>query len=869
MCLKTYKVKLLKAQGSRFSCTNCSAHLLSNQNISMDDQLSSFKVVKLGDDNFYIWKQRIELVLAYRELDHHISDDPPAELDDTFTSWKRGDARARAIIGLSLSDEHLEHVRDVKTAKEMWKCILNVFQRHTLLNKLAARRNFYTVTMKHGEKMLNYINRIRQLASTLKSMDAHVEDAEVAMTILNGLPQQYSNLIVALDALGSDQAFTVDFVKSRLLQEEQRIRDRRDTSSSIVKSEASALVNSGGSQYNLKGRRGTNRVFKCNHCGKRGHIAPKCWDLHPDQAPWANNKTNHSTAVVSNADKAQPQNEALVCLMADVESNASANNKQSSYMWYIDSGASSHMTFDIHHFTHYKRIQPCHVEIGDKSNVQAVGTGQVALTILVNGRPKTCILSDVLHIPNLGYNLISVSAMDAKNIKTSFSNGTCNISKNGRVLAQGFRNGGLYALHTVVSDQPRNVAAIANLELWHARLGHVHTEGIKRMVNKCVVDGISFKDSSIPQVCDACVKGKIHCHPIPKHSDTRSAALLDLVHSDVCGPLQVPSMGGSRYFVTFIDDYSKWAVVYTMKVKSECSSWFMKYQAMIERETGRKIKVLRSDRGGEYISNTLHEHFVQNGIQHQFSAPYTPQQNGVAERYNRTVMELVRAMLHHKNVHKKYWAEALSTACYIRNRVTSRGIPSNTTPYEMFKGAKPKLSHLRVFGSRCWYAVPRELVRKLDSRANEAILLGYATQSKAYKLWDVENQKIVISRDVVFDEENKRAVNKVRRTSSADNVNIQSEPDSEEHTSSTTDSSSEPGGVPDIDSESNNDHNGSQSANNSSDTPHNTPTTAEAPRRSTRVRKAPSAWWKATAAIVCDPAPETFLAAVRSSDCSS
>ena len=106
----------------------------------------------------------------------------------------------------------------------------------------------------------------------------------------------------------------------------------------------------------------------------------------------------------------------------------------------------------------------------------------------------------------------------------------------------------------------------------------------------------------------------------------------------------------------------------------------------------------------------------------------------------------------------------------------------------------------------------------------------------------------------------------MRRTSSADNINIQSKPDSEEDTSSTTDSSSEPGRVPDIDSESNNDQNGSQSVNNSSDTPHDTPTTAEAPRRSTRVRKAPSAWWKATAAIVCDPAPETFSATVRSSD---
>ena len=153
--------------------------------------------------------------------------------------------------------------------------------------------------------------------------------------------------------------------------------------------------------------------------------------------------------------------------------------------------------------------------------------------------------------------------------------------------------------------------------------------------------------------------------------------------------------------MTFIDDYCKWATLYPMKMKSEYSSLFMKYQEIMERETGRQIKVLRSDRGGEYISNTLHEHFVQNGIQHQFSAPYTPQQNGVAERYNRTVMELVRAMLHHKNVDKRYWAEALFTACYIRNRVTSRGIPSDTTPFELFKGSKPKLAHLRVFGSKC------------------------------------------------------------------------------------------------------------------------------------------------------------------------
>ena len=124
----------------------------------MDDQLGSFKVVKLNDDNFHVWKQRIELVLAYRELDDHITDDPPHESDHHFKAWKRSDSRARAVIGLSLSDEHLEHVRDVPTAKAMWQAILNVFERHSLLNKLAARRNFYTVTMKNDEKVLSFIN---------------------------------------------------------------------------------------------------------------------------------------------------------------------------------------------------------------------------------------------------------------------------------------------------------------------------------------------------------------------------------------------------------------------------------------------------------------------------------------------------------------------------------------------------------------------------------------------------------------------------------------------------------------------------------------------------------------------------------------
>lgn len=145
----------------------------------MEDQGSgSLRVEKLNDTNFYVWKQKIQLLLALKEVDHHIEEtiDMNERDDDKHKQWIRGDNKAKAIIGLSLSNEHLEHVRDCQTAKDMWESILNVFERHTLLNKLAARRHFYTATMRNDEKVLTLINRVKQLAARLKSMKVEIDD---------------------------------------------------------------------------------------------------------------------------------------------------------------------------------------------------------------------------------------------------------------------------------------------------------------------------------------------------------------------------------------------------------------------------------------------------------------------------------------------------------------------------------------------------------------------------------------------------------------------------------------------------------------------------------------------------------------------
>ncbi len=206
----------------------------------MESDVSGFKIEKLSDSNYHAWKQKILHLLALKDLEDLIEDDPPADAADLPT-WAKRDKKAQAVIGLSLSDHLLENVRDVASAKQMWTAIRNVFERHTLLNNRSARRTFYTATMRGDDNILQFANHIQQLASTLKSMGVDMDDSERAMALLNGLPDQYDALISALDALGTEESVIhSDFVKARATQEKQRIAMRSEAA--LAKSETSALL---------------------------------------------------------------------------------------------------------------------------------------------------------------------------------------------------------------------------------------------------------------------------------------------------------------------------------------------------------------------------------------------------------------------------------------------------------------------------------------------------------------------------------------------------------------------------------------------------------------------------------------------------
>ncbi|KAH9699236.1 Integrase catalytic domain-containing protein [Citrus sinensis] len=282
-------------------------------------------------------------------------------------------------------------------------------------------------------------------------------------------------------------------------------------------------------------------------------------------------------------------------------------------------------------------------------------------------------------------------------------------------------------------------------KLWHMHLGHAGEKALQTLAKQGLLKGTN---SCKLQFCEHCVLGKktrvkfgstIH--------DTKG--ILEYVHSDVWGPTKTASLGGMHYFVTFVYDYSRKVWMYLMKNKNEVLGILLKWKKMVETQTGRKVKRFRSDNGGEYKNDLFLQICQDEGIVRHFTVRDTPQQNGVAERMNRTILEKARCMLSNARLDKESWAEAVVYACHLINRLPSTTIEGRT-PMEMWIG-KPATNYdfLHVFGSTAYYYVKES---KLDPRAKKALFIGIIGGVKGYRLWCPITKKIIFGRDVTFDE---------------------------------------------------------------------------------------------------------------------
>ena len=358
-------------------------------------------------------------------------------------------------------------------------------------------------------------------------------------------------------------------------------------------------------------------------------------------------------------------------------------------------------------------------------------------------------LTDVLYVPAIGGNLLSVRKLNEKSLSVDFKKNFCEIKQGHRQIAVADLKSNLFKLRQTATKAYSAVEHKDDcVHYWHRVCGHRDPQAVVDMCSKGLVEGVKLSVCGLKHSCEICLESKYTRLPFPKKSLSKSVAPLDLIHTDVCGPMPTVSPSGKRYIVTFIDDFTRYTVIYLLKHKSEVFSKMQEYVAMVKTMFHRKPKMIRSDRGGEYTGNEVVKFLKNEGIQIQYTAAYSPEQNGVAERKNRTLIEMARCMLLDASLQNTFWAEAVTAANYMQNRLPTRA--SLVTPYEGWTGCKPNINHFRIFGLKCYVHIPSEKRRKMDSTAKQAIFVGYDEQSKAYRCYDLSSRRVVVSRDVRF-----------------------------------------------------------------------------------------------------------------------
>jgi transposase InsO family protein len=662
-----------------------------------------FHIEKLSSAaNYHTWAFEIENLLRLKKLLKYTQQD--GEVGDEKVE------ECRAILSLTIDKQLFPLIRRLESPKEIWETLKNRFEEKGLTRKIGLLRSLISTRL-DGD-MNVFLNTIMDAANKLSNIGFEISSDWLVAIILAGLDESYKPFIMGLEASAAE--LTPDELAAKLL----------DNTSNDQKN--SALL---ANKPKKSGKSG--KSWKCFGCGKRGHTKSFC----PEKKDAA--EQNAKLAFLSVAETKKNLNKEN-CATAFL-------SKGSSTEWYVDSGATTHMT-SIGSLLKTKReadVTKIMCASGDGLEVKSVGPS----SFKVNGREVE--LPNVLHVPGLAANLLSVSRIVENGNKVTFDKTGCVIKdQSNNTIAKCKATHGVYKLNlsfAATTDKTKTVDAFK----WHRMLGHSNAEYVKKYLK---ANNIVVETNSLHKIknCVVCAEGK-QCRPPFERSVTQTSKVLELVHSDVMGPMETKTVGGARYALTFVDDFSGMVFVRFMKEKSEVFDAFCEFKNMAENQTGCKIKKFRSDNGTEFLNKRMEKVMLESGIVHQKTAPYTPQQNGKAERMNRTLVEKAKCLLFDADLHKRFWGEAMSMAAFLINNTYLN--EKGKTPSELFQNQKMDASNLKRFGTKIMVQVPKVKRQKWDKNSQSLIFVGYDAESKAYRCVDKSTGKLTISRDVKFLEE--------------------------------------------------------------------------------------------------------------------
>lgn len=766
---------------------------------------SRYGIEKLRDHTYHTWSFQCRMLLSERKVWKVVSGEYPRPIyvetlegeDGTevalsaaqknkllkeINEWDEKDEEALRIISFTVSDQLQGPIHYGKTSKGAWDELQRVHASNDKQRKFSLLRRLYRLDMSPNGSLIDHERTFDDLVQNLSAIGKTFDPDELIVIYASSLPVNiFSNWIQSQMAF-IDKLSLAEF-KSRAREEARRLNIAGlDQTLGVERDPDTVQANLARSNRIFPPRK-PNVFPPCTHCGYKNHTEQDCHKRIAEEynAKQARKSQKHGGkgGRGRRGGRGGGGNDSQTANLADANpTNAPAYNaifgglafcckaavngrmKRVNGVWIKDNGATHHMHHDKSLFTDYHSLKHRLYIGGIGSGLKAVGIGDVSIKD-PNGNER--ILKGVLHVPKLKCGLMSLNTLALLGWTTTIKKVGCTVSHGNFKIHSPIRNGLCIwgeSRESSVEDVNSMFASVMSKKLsmtdWHERLAHVSKDTLLRYGKSAfedfhidLVDKSESEDqSNMP--CKPCIFGKHHRSPFRSRSRRRGNPL-ESVHTDLCES-NVTSLGGGKHVLTFTDDCTNHGMVYILQNKSAITvlKAFKEYQAWAERQSGFKIKELRTDRGTEYMGEMI-EYVKSQGIEHNPTAGYSPQSNGVAERMNRTLFDKACTMLDASGAPLELWAEAILAAAYIRNRLPSQAL-NGKTPHEAWTGQKPSIGHIRKWGCKVYRHINKKTGRKkLHKKSMMGFLVGYQSGG-IYRIYHPGTKEFKISRDVIFSE---------------------------------------------------------------------------------------------------------------------
>jgi len=554
--------------------------------------------------------------------------------------WNRRDGWAMSILSTSVEPEIIEEHVMATSTHELWSKLKANQEPKTEVSKQALWTHFYDLKKSSNETVNQFVARVVQAAQKLRNASINCDDEQVISRIFYGLSDDYLVIEEIWESL-EPSSRTIDKLTAKLKVHEERLNRQEETTETTAfqarQVRAPKTNNKDDDKKKKKKKKNDDwqKKAKCFECGKKGHIARDCSHKKNDDQDDGNKKAS--------------------ALCSIVDANVPAHS------WVVDSGATCYMTSRREWFNDYEPYV-AQIKLANGQRAQSAGRGTILIRAFVEGEWSDLRLVNVLHVPSFDLNLLSTRKIMARGYKMIGTGKSIKFEKNRRVVLAAVLRDEVFVVLISRSSETCCAARAGSLRDWHERLGHIHVNAIRTMAPTEAVEGMQIDDDEENFFCEPCVIAKQSRPVHPKSERKRNPEAGEFVHKDLCSGFETRSLGGALHFILFEDDATGYRTVEFLSCKSEVQNMVKNYIRQVERQTGRKLRTIRSDNGGEYIAKAM-KNFVENeGINYQWSSAYVPEQNGRAERKMRTIVESTRSMIKACDLPNVLCAETVATA---------------------------------------------------------------------------------------------------------------------------------------------------------------------------------------------------------------